>query len=162
MPVEIERKFLLAAAPDWSHPVLREAQVIEYEQIYLKVDGNEQIRIRRGIQNGEASYRLARLHRLSDGVREVEEHELDQTEYERLSATRDSRRQVITKIRRCFYWKDQFFELDDIQRPVTRACQLLELQVETLDQSILLPDFLTIDREVTHEPAYSNAMIALG
>ncbi|MGI5207209.1 hypothetical protein ACQEU6_37235 [Spirillospora sp. CA-108201] len=162
MPVEIERKFLLGAAPDWSHPAFRDADVIEYEQVYLKVDGADQVRIRRGVRDGRAAYRLARLHRLSDGVREVEERELGRAEYDRLRAGRDPGREIVAKVRRCFAWRGQLFELDDISRPVSRACHLLELQVESLEQRFTLPDFLVIDREVTTEPAFSNAMIALG
>lgn len=162
MPVEIERKFLLGAVPDCSHPILRDADVIEYEQIYLKVEDGDQLRIRRGVRSGRSEYRLARLHRLSDGVRQVEERELVAQEYEELRLTRDMRRKIITKSRRCFHWNGQFFELDDIHRPASRACNLLELQVESLEQSFTLPDFLVIDREVTAEPAFSNAVIALG
>jgi CYTH domain-containing protein len=162
MPLEIERKFLLAAPPDWSHPILRGARLIEYEQIYLEIEGEAQTRIRRGTTETEVSYRLARLMRLSAGVREVEERELDRSEYERLRARRDPGRQVVVKHRRCFHWREQFFELDDILRPASRVCQILELQVDSLDRGFVLPDFLAIDREVTREPAYSNAAIALG
>lgn len=162
MPIEIERKFLLGAVPDWSHPALRRADVVEYEQIYLKVDGPEQVRIRRGVRGDIAAYHLARLHRLSDGMREVEERELDGEEYEALRRERDPSREIIVKRRHCFHWKGQFFELDDIRRPASRACLLLELQVESLEQSFDLPDFLVIDREVTTDASFSNAMIALG
>ncbi|MFB4306390.1 hypothetical protein [Actinomadura sp. GTD37] len=162
MPVEIERKFLLGKAPDWSHPALRDADVIDYEQVYLKVEGPEQVRIRRGSRAGRTAYHLARLHRLADGVREVEERELGRDEYETLRRDRDTRREIIAKVRYCFDWQGQFFELDDIHRPATRACHLLELQVESLEQSFTLPDFLVIDREVTTDRAFSNAMIALG
>ncbi|TDC68307.1 hypothetical protein E1200_12090 [Actinomadura sp. GC306] len=162
MPVEIERKFLLGAEPDWSHPALRGADVIEYEQIYLKVDGPDQLRIRRGVSRSCTAYRLARLHRLSDGVREVEEKELGGEEYETLRRDRDPSREIISKMRHCFDWRGQFFELDTIRRPASRACFLLELQVESMEQSISLPDFLVIDREVTTDVSFSNAMIALG
>ncbi|QKG25460.1 hypothetical protein [Actinomadura verrucosospora] len=162
MPIEIERKFLLGETPDWSHPVLAGADVIEYEQVYLRVAGGEQVRIRRGVRDGRADHRLARLRRLSDGVREVEESELDAAEYARLRADRDPRREIVAKVRRCFRWDGLLFELDDIRRPAARACHLLELQVASLEEPYTLPGFLVIDREVTTEPAFSNAAIALG
>jgi CYTH domain-containing protein len=162
LPLEIERKFLLSAAPDWSHPVLRGARLIQYEQVYLRVAGDAQTRIRRGTDDEGTRYHLARLHRLRDGVREVEEEEISAAEYARLRQDRDPRRQVVVKDRRCFHWRAQFFELDEIHRPVSRACHLLEIQVDELGRRVELPDFLPIDREVTGEPAFGNAGIALG
>lgn len=162
MPLEIERKFLLAAAPDWSHPVLRNARVIRYEQIYLRVTATEEIRIRCGTDGEGARHHLARLYRLRDGMRKVEEEEISADEYARLRERRDPSRQIIVKDRRCFRWRGRLFELDEIHRPSSRACHLLEVEIDDLDQHVEFPDFLQIDREVTAEPAFANASIALG
>jgi len=162
VPLEIERKFLLAAAPDWSHPVLRDARVIHYEQVYLRVTATEEVRIRRGTDEEGTRYHLARLYRLQDGMRTVEEEEISADEYARLRERRDPARQIIVKDRRCFRWGGLLFELDAIHRPVSRACHLLEVEIDDLDQHVEFPDFLQIDREVTAEPEFANAGIALG
>jgi CYTH domain-containing protein len=162
MSIEIERKFLLTATPDWHHPLLRSATIINFEQIYLRADETEQKRIRRGRRKGIFTYHYAHLVPIRRAMREVMEKEIDLEEYTRLRLLRDPSRQVIVKDRRCFTWQDQFFELDDIQEPATRACHLLEIQIERPDQPVKLPDFLKFDREVTSDAAYSNATIALG
>ncbi|GAA4612255.1 hypothetical protein GCM10023195_52390 [Actinoallomurus liliacearum] len=162
MPIEIERKFLLAAAPDWNHPLLRSATVIGFEQIYLKADGAEEERIRRSRRDGVDSYHYAHLRPLSKGTREVIEKEIDAREYERLRLQRDPARQIIVKDRHCFTWQGRSFELDDIQQPVTRRCLLLEVELDRLAEEVPLPDFLRYEREVTGETPYSNATIALG
>lgn len=162
MSIEIERKFLLAATPDWDHPLLRSAAVINFEQIYLKADDAEQKRIRRGRRDGMDSYHYAHLVPISKATREVFEREIDAHEYQRLRLLRDPSRKIIAKDRYCFTWQDQYFELDHIHEPATRKCDLLEIQINRLDEQVQIPDFLSCEREVTGEFKYSNATIALG
>jgi CYTH domain-containing protein len=162
MPLEIERKFLIAGPPDPSHPVLRNADLVNYEQIYLHVDDIEQRRIRRGISRGSTTYQIAHMRQLTTGVREVSERRIARAEYERLRDRRDPTRQIIYKDRRRFSWDGRLLELDEIFEPRSRACHLLEIQVDDLAARIALPDFLSVDREVTGEPRYANSMIALG
>lgn len=162
MVTEIERKFLLVGPPNWAHPVLTTGQRIAFEQVYLRVSEGYEERIRRGARDGVVTYHHTILTRIGPGVRDIVEREVDSIEYSRLRSSRDPLRQVVVKDRLGFHWREQFFELDNIHQPAARACQLLEIQLHTLEQEVILPRFLDVDREVTHEPEYSNAQIALG
>ena len=162
MVMEIERKFLV----DPRLPIPREALLdefrISFEQVYLAVNDPFEERVRKRTVDSGVSYHHARLNRIRAGVREVEENEIDGAEYAQLCARRDPRRQIIIKDRTCFVWRARFFELDDIYQPATRACRMLEVQVSDEDESVDLPDFLTVVREVTHVREFTNSSIALG
>ncbi|CCH28496.1 hypothetical protein ABZ816_29360 [Actinosynnema sp. NPDC047251] len=162
MSVEIERKFLLGAEPDWSALAGSAVGRIEFEQVYLRVTEVEEKRIRRRTGNGLTSYEYAHLRTLRPGVRMVDEVGVDRAEYERLRADRDDSRQVVRKIRRTFHWTGRLYEVDHILEPARRTCWLLEVQVDREDDAVLLPEFLPVLREVTGEPLFRNAHIALG
>lgn len=164
MSVEIERKFLLGAEPDWSALPLPGSAIdrIGFEQVYLAVTGEGEQRIRRRTANGLTSYEYAHLRPLRPGVRIVDEVTIDEAEYRRLRAGRDGSRQVIRKTRTTFPWRGRLYEVDDITDPVSRACLLLEVQVTGEDEDVPLPTFLPVLREVTGEPEFGNAHIALG
>ncbi|CAL9621923.1 hypothetical protein SUDANB95_05835 [Actinosynnema sp. ALI-1.44] len=163
MSLEVERKFLLTAEPDWSALPPETISVIEFEQVYLRVaaDGAEK-RIRKRVVNGSTSYEFAELRPVGVGVRTVDEVAIDHAEYARLRSDRDPARQVVRKTRTTFPWRDRLYEVDRVREPRTRACWLLEVQVDHADDVVELPGFLPVDRDVTHEPAYRNAHIALG
>jgi CYTH domain-containing protein len=160
--VEIERKFLLGAEPDWTAVSARPIRRIEFEQVYLRVTEVEEKRIRRRVSEGRVTYEYARLTPARNGVRTVEEVEIDRAEYDRLMAERDDARHVIRKTRTTFPWSDRLYEVDHITDPGSRACWLLEVQVAREDDLVTIPQFLPVVREVTAEPAYRNAHIALG
>lgn len=162
MATEIERKYLLATPPDWAHLALATGQRIEFEQIYLDVSDGREERIRRRFCDGVVTYQHAHLARISPGVRLIDEIEVDSAEYARLRLRRDTRRHIVLKDRLAFRWREQLFELDRIREPVSRACHLLEIQIDSTGQEVILPTFLHIDREVTYDQDYSNAQIALG
>lgn len=160
--VEIERKFLLGAEPDWTAVCPESIRRIEFEQVYLRVTEAEEKRIRRRVWADRVSYEYARLTPARNGVRTVEEVEIDGAEYDRLMADRDGSRHVIRKTRTTFPWADRLYEVDHITDPGSRACWLLEVQVTRPDDVVTIPRFLPVVREVTSDPAYRNAHIALG
>lgn len=162
VPVEIERKFLLAAAPDWSHPVLAAGRETHFEQVYLIVSDAHEERVRRRAEDDKVIYEHALLDRLDVGKRNIVETYIGSGEYEEFKSRRDPLREIVVKRRTTFPWEGTVFELDAIYRPVSRACHILEVQIDHEGQEFALPDFLEIDREVTGDSAYANADIALG
>ena len=162
VPTEIERKFLLTTAPDLTHSALGTVQCVEIEQAYLKATAGEEVRIRRRYQHGGATYYQATKTRLRPGVATEQERLITPADYERLMQLRDPACQVVEKLRYCFIYRGQYFELDHILAPATRECWLLELELTEENQVVRLPDFLRVEREVTADSAYSNRVIALG
>jgi len=155
-PTEIERKFLLAGAPDLSHPVLAGAVEVEIEQHYLTAEeeGVER-RVRRRAQDGQETFYWT--EKRGQGLER--EAIIKPSEYLHLLAERDPARRPIRKRRYCFAFAGHHFELDRIERP-GEPLWLLEVELLESGQELVLPDFLEIEREVTGDPAYSSAALA--
>lgn len=163
VPIEIERKFLLASNPDFESPELRNAQKILIEQMYLVSDGKEETesRIRRRSQNGSATYYRTWKKKVSPSVRNETEVFITAEDYFRLSTLKDPKTHVIRKFRYCFVYNYQYFELDVIaEREHTRGVCLLEIELTEENDRLELPPFLNIVREVTGDERYSNYFIA--
>jgi CYTH domain-containing protein len=152
-PLEIERKFLLAWPPDLAHPVLAQAQAIEIEQRYLLSEDETVRRVRKRSQRGHITYYFTEKAELRPGVREERERIIGPREYLRFLSEVDPTRKPIRKTRYCFAWENAYFELDRFHTP-----EGLWLAEE--GESPQLPDFLSIAREVTEDPAFSNAQLA--
>ena len=160
-PVEIERKFLLAADPDLSHPLLASSVMVEIEQTYLTApDPESEIRVRRRSLGAQATYFWTCKRRLADGSREEDEALLSPSEYLHMLADADPERAVLKKRRYCFVEGNSHFELDAIPRADGSTMWLLEAELLHLGEDLALPSFLEIEREVTGDPDYDMANMA--
>lgn len=160
--LEIERKFLLASAPDVSR--LGVSRKIEILQTYLSSpeEGVER-RVRRRAEAGAVLYHWTEKRRRGDGTtREEREALLTQREYERLLAETDPQAASLRKTRYCFAYRGHHFELDHFQRDGADDLWLLEVELVNPDEKVCLPPFLNVEREVTGEEAYLSAAIARG
>ena len=156
-PLEVERKFLLAAAPDIS--ALPDARAVEIEQTYLRSpDPRVEVRIRRRGQDGQSSYYRTEKVAVAPGQRFERERIISPSEYRHLLELKDPERQPILKTRHCFPYQGLYFELDQIHSP--RELWLLEVELTEQSQEVVLPEGLRLEREVTGDPAYLNAEIA--
>jgi CYTH domain-containing protein/predicted ATPase len=157
-PMEVERKFLLAAAPDIS--LLPHAQPIEIEQTYLLSEEEGIIRrVRKRAQiGGGATYYITEKRRLSTGETIEKERIISPRKYLKELANADPTRAVIRKTRYCFAYEGSYFELDQFHTP--QGLWLLEVELSDLDQLVEIPDFLWIAKEVTDDPAFKNETLA--
>ena len=63
---------------------------------------------------------------------------------------------TIYKLRRCFEWRHLYYQLDIYQEPCSPRCKgLAILATHCMDQDLLIPDFIEIEREITDDPYYS-------
>ena len=86
------------------------------------------------------------------------EYEIDEAEYQRLLAQAREDDVPIEKIRYCFEYRGQLFELDTY--PFSSELAILELELESPDQQIYFPDYINVIKEVTGDDRYSNAALA--
>lgn len=163
VPLEIERKFLVAALPDFQKfgaPV----EKVDIEQMYLRnADGREK-RIRKRGQDGSYVYYQTFKQR-ADGtaVRTETEMQVSQKQYAALAQERDPAADIIKKNRHCFLWKNQYFEFDEFIEPVrAKGLCVLEIELTEEHEEVALPDFVSVVREVTGDSRYSNFGIASG
>lgn len=152
-PIENERKFLLLREPDQIPvPHVR----IEIEQLYL-TDG---ARIRRRGQNGNYTYFHTVKKPIGPGKNIETEHQISGRDFGLLRKTMDQKTVPVLKHRTCFLWDHQYLELDSFTSPAA-GMVMLEIEIDEDDQKISIPPFLSVDREVTADQAYTNRYISL-
>lgn len=154
---EIERKYLICM-PDraWLE---KEAEGTEITQTYLLSPPGTTERVRRRGRDGVYVCTHTTKTKLSDLRRIEEEEEITEEEYGRLLLRADPERRVIRKTRWCFRYEGQLFELDVFPFWDDRA--YLEIELRDESQKVSLPPDLTIIREVTEDPRYTNAALSV-
>lgn len=159
LPLEIERKYLIKI-PDIS--ILRQQSVymrIEIEQAYLKNQGEtEGMRIRKSTLDGKTSYKKTYKRNITNITRiEIEDDISEQTWLELLKEV-DPESVPIKKVRHCFMYKSQLFELDIY--PFWNDRATLELEINSENQEIEFPPFIEIIKEVTEDKRYTNRSLS--
>ena len=86
------------------------------------------------------------------------EREISEDEYEAYLLQRDPSRHTIEKTRYAFPYKGHTVEIDIYPFWTDRA--ILETELRSEDEEALLPPFIRLLREVTEDPAYTNAALA--
>ena len=157
-PYEMERKFLIAF-PDisWleSNPLCRK---VEIEQVYLKSDPGEEIRVRKRGENGHYMYYETHKRPISGMKRMSTERHLSQSEYRHLLKNADPERHRISKTRYCLTYENRYFEIDIY--PFWKEQAILEIELRDEKEEICLPSEIRLIREVTDDPEYKNASLA--
>ncbi|EPB68062.1 hypothetical protein ANCCEY_12850 [Ancylostoma ceylanicum] len=155
----------------WLVRCIDESRFVKYEQFnikhqYLLSDNPaSQVRIRSREQNGRSTYTVTKRD-LVPGKKEFVETRTQITfrEYARYQTMKDQSRSPLHKQRRCFMVGNQYFNLDIYTVLPPSACSLqldghlIFLETYTTipkGEHLPLPDFLTIEKEITGETAYS-------
>lgn len=160
MPLEIERKYLVASVPDvWPVPF----KDISIYQTYLRPRdpkvSSERVRNSRPVGSERSMYTHTTKIRLADGVHEEHERKVSLSSYTRLLARGHSPTSVIQKTRRVFDWAGRTFELDIFDGSLYGVI-ILEVELPAMDTPVELPPFIEIVREVTSVADYTNAAMA--
>lgn len=158
-PVEIERKFLVEI-PDIE--LLKKQDNYNssaIEQIYISGDGvctGGRIR-KREFSNGCKFYKTFKEN-ISDVSRIEIETEITEDEYSALAKNILCETCAINKVRHCFDYKGQTFELDVYSFWDDKAT--LEIELESEEQPVDLPGFVRVIKEVTGDRSYTNYSLA--
>lgn len=153
---EIERKFLVRM-PDTEKLDVRKK--LEILQTYLiNGENDSQRRVRRISVDGEVKYFYTEKLFLTGITRKEMEYEINHSEYDRLINQAREDYVPINKTRYCFNYKNQLFELDVY--PFSDSLAVMELELDSEEQEIIFPENVEVIKEITGNPAYSNARIA--
>ncbi|MBI2024540.1 MAG: AAA family ATPase [Candidatus Harrisonbacteria bacterium] len=156
--LEIERKFLVKGFQIQDIPVC--CQQIDITQTYLASEKEERIR-RRG-QDGHYLHYQATKTPSTTLVREEKERLISEERYQILFERRSRNHDIIRKIRFCFIWNNQYFELDFFLEPARlRGAMILEVELTEENDKVQIPDWLRITGEVTGDPKYKNYNLAM-
>jgi len=158
-PLEIERKYRLARPPASAELAAHGARSFRLEQVYLAEPPSGR-RIRRiEAPDGTVSHRFTRKRHLRDLVREEVETEIDAAEYEHLIAEADPRRRPIRKTRHVVAHGLQRLEIDVFDEPA--GLVLVEVELASEAEAVELPAWLGEACDVSTDPSYANANLAL-
>ncbi|XP_031780346.1 TRPL translocation defect protein 14 isoform X4 [Nasonia vitripennis] len=159
-------KFLVKGPlpPDSAFPPFQDFDVVHN---YLQSNNPKtQARLRKRGQKGHWSYiHTLRRPKMCGQVVEVKT-QLTHRDYLNMLAQRDDSHFTIFKRRRCFLINNQYFQLDIYREPGHPRCKglmLLETYTALPSDKLenILPQFLTIEKEVTGNPDYSMFNLSL-
>lgn len=158
VPLEKEDKFLIKSFDPAALPVKWNESTIVQDYLVSPTVG-EEYRVRARSEGDNASYYYTIKRDVNPGVRTENESIITRREYESLLTLRDPAMATIKKRRICFFWKEQFFEVDLFEG---NHQGLVILEAERTDRipKLELPPFIEILRNVTNEKQYSNAQLA--
>lgn len=156
---EIERKYLIRYPDTANLAALAGCEVWQITQIYLHDGpGGQTRRIRRVEVDGEIRYYRTFKRRLSSLSSEEDEAEIAPSEYDALIRERDLSRQPIIKTRYRVPYAGRTLEFDIY--PFWRDRAIMEIELESEDETPHIPEYVRILREVTGEKAYKNRQLA--
>lgn len=158
VPLEKEDKFLIEALDTAAIPVKWNESQITQDYLVSPTAGEER-RVRARSDGDSTSYYYTVKRAVSPGVRVEEEKMITRREYEALRTLRNPEKCTIKKRRVCFFWKEQFFEVDLFEEPQP-GLMLMEAERTDRTPDLELPPFVKVIRNVTDEKQYSNAEIA--
>lgn len=156
-PLEIERKYLIEY-PDLeflkSYPF---CNAVEISQSYIIVNG-ERARIRkRGANGGYTYYKTVKKD--IDGLKRIETEEVLSKEEYQLLLTLSKEKTTVEKTRYCLCFDNRYFEIDVF--PFSKDKAFLELELTDENETVTLPPFIKVIKEVTTDKEYRNSSIAL-
>ena len=159
IPLEIERKYLIRMPDPSVLSRLPGCSVSEIEQTYLPDPApgvTERIRLRRYPDRVEYTHTVK--IRVSAAEAREDETAIPADEYFTLLSRRDPALQTVCKKRIAFFLDGQSYEVDVY--PFWTRTAVLETELPDAGVSAPIPPFLSVIREVTGEPAYTNRNLA--
>ena len=156
--IEIERKFIISK-PSLAHiSSLMGYSDSEITQTYIESPRGVTHRVRKRVTDGKAVYTETKKIRLDKMSAIEEEREITLEEYESLSGRIAKGTRPILKRRVTFSYSGKLFEVDIY--PEWEKCAVLEIELDSREESFAFPDFIRVIREVTGDFSYSNAAMS--
>ena len=154
---EIERKYLIEY-PDTD--LLREKSfsVKSIVQTYLVSDKGVDRRVRSSAEGGTTEYTFTEKRRISALSRYEDERVIEKDEYDALLLAADTEFSPIRKTRYCVSVKNRVAEIDVYDGE--RGFAICEVELESEDEEVTLPDCITLIREVSGDRKYTNRYMA--
>lgn len=156
LPLEIERKYLIAYPPKSLLETLPEVSMTEITQTYLlpKEEGFGRRVRKRGTPASGWEYTYTRKKPVGFGEKIELEDVISEADCRKLLKEADPAHHTIKKVRCCFVYEGQFFELDLYDFSETLAT--LEIELPSIDTPVQLPPWIELIEDVTGKPGYSN------
>jgi CYTH domain-containing protein len=166
--LEIERKFLVKFPTSWSELAELFDGIIDVKRItqsYLKNEPGEQsARVRKTVEglSGDTDtvfHFNQKKPTGQTGVHEEKEYEISEKEYEKHLKKSSPDKCAVEKTRFVFKYHDQTFELD-LFKGHLKGLAILEIELKDPEDTVELPPFLKIVKEVTKDKRFTNFSLA--
>ena len=157
-PMEIERKYLIRY-PDiaWLES-LPKCEKVDILQTYLVSPDDRQIRVRKRGSDGHYIYYRSEKRHVTPYRRVAVEKRLTEAEYLEMLGSADPATRPIKKTRYCLADNNAYFEIDIY--PEWKKQAVLEIELESSEEEVHIPDGIQVIREVTGDKRYSNFALA--
>lgn len=157
--IEIERKYLIRMPDEGQLAAMPGCEIWDIVQTYLTDGKDMSTRRVRSIQTGaKVQYVHTVKHRKTNMTHDEWEVEVSREEYDRLLQDANPALRSIHKRRYRIPFEGQLLEIDVYSFWHDRAT--LEIELKSEDQQVILPEWLSIVRELTDDPAYKNRCLA--
>lgn len=164
---ESERKFLIKFPTSWSALSEMFDQLIDVKRIwqtYLQAEGDESsARVRKTVEgltgDTDTVYHYNQKEFVEAGVHNETEHEITKSQYEKALKRADPKKAEVSKTRFVFKYNDQVFELDVFKGPL-KGLGILEIELDDIKDTVEIPSFLKVIKEVTEDKKYTNYFLA--
>ncbi len=157
-PLEIERKYLIRR-PVEARLRAESTRRIEITQIYLALGPEgENRRLRRSREEGVEKLFYTEKRRITGQVRIEREREITPGEFAALFREADPLRRPIEKVRWCVPYAGHTLEIDLF--PFWPHQAYCEAEMEREGESVELPPWIEVIREVTADERYTNSALA--
>ena len=156
--IEIERKYIIKM------PSLKEMQSMEdyteskITQIYLESARGVTHRVRSRVYGGQAVYTETKKTRIDEMSVYEDEREISESEFAEKSKNIDKSTRPIFKTRYTFSYKGATFEIDAY--PEWKKHAIMETELNSRTEEVVMPPFISIVREVSGEKPYSNSSMS--
>lgn len=158
-PLEIERKFLIIRPHSDLLQHMELCRCVPISQTYMETPDEGRFRIRKRGQGKDAVYVKTVKKKISEICRIEVEERITESEYECYISQKEYCSGTIVKERYCIVWRNTYYELDLF--PFWNKFALLEIELLDEAQPYLLPDFVTVLREVTFEKEFRNKSLSI-
>jgi CYTH domain-containing protein/predicted ATPase len=158
-PRQTRERYLVASV---RRDLLPAHQTVEIEQVCVRPKNrDEEIRIKRRGRDGSYLYFLTRIRAAGSPIEE--EELITEQHYASLKKLKAPGTEVLTKERVSFLWHNQHIGIDAYKGRYD-GLSVLELEpCETAgeDATIQLPSFIAVQKNITHNPRYSERSMAM-
>ncbi len=152
VPSPIEKDEVTGDIPDYTES--------EITQTYLLSEPGTEMRVRkRGWQGSYVYFQTIKKTVSSDKQIETERR-ITAQQYVDLLQLADPNRKPISKMRKCFVWKNRYFELDTYIEPKL-GMQILELEGVKEGDKVEFPPFIKVIEDITGNEKYYNYQLSL-
>lgn len=150
-PIQIQRKYLVE---NIDLTKIEEIKLVklDIEQYMMKSGKVEYIYRKTGKEDDVKYTVITKIDTDINNERITTQRQITEEEYNRYYPTEEI---PIRKTRYCFEYQNEYFRLDIFEH----GLKMLEIEITSQNQEIVIPDFIDIEKEVTADKQYRNGSI---